>query len=201
MSSGPGASRMLVGSDDGGVDRDNPVAVAFGIGLGEQGGANLLAAVRLACGAVGELALVRPPLDGGHVLGAVGAAPDVRPVRPPLVGVRQGRVVEVDRVHRVVEGVPRGDGVGDRRPRERRGRSGWVPAVDLGGDPGGVLGARVADAVPATGLWAGALIFSAVRSLMVHRTEAVRRGLEAGRQAEAAVVAGAAARRTRLIRS
>ncbi|MFB6875347.1 hypothetical protein [Streptomyces sp. NPDC056323] len=110
-------------------------------------------------------------------------------------------------------------GLGDTTPRI---------TVDKGGshaDPGGreprcgttkkVMGARYveqqlfADAgidlrmfsVPATGVWAGERIFSAVCFLMVHGTEAVRRGLEAGRQAEAAVVVGAAARWTCLIRS
>lgn len=33
---------MLVGTDDGGVDRNDPVEVAFGVGLGEQSGADLL---------------------------------------------------------------------------------------------------------------------------------------------------------------
>ncbi|MFJ6760938.1 MULTISPECIES: hypothetical protein [unclassified Streptomyces] len=30
-----------MGTDDGGVDRDDPVEVAFGVGLGEQGGEHL----------------------------------------------------------------------------------------------------------------------------------------------------------------
>ncbi|KOX11455.1 hypothetical protein ADL04_00575 [Streptomyces sp. NRRL B-3648] len=33
---------MLVGSDGRGIDRDDPVQVAFGAGLGEQGGEDLL---------------------------------------------------------------------------------------------------------------------------------------------------------------
>lgn len=37
---GPGG--VLVGANDGGVDRDDPVEVAFGVGLGEQSGEDLL---------------------------------------------------------------------------------------------------------------------------------------------------------------
>jgi hypothetical protein len=33
---GPGG--VLMSPDDGGVDRDDPVEIAFGVGLGEQGG-------------------------------------------------------------------------------------------------------------------------------------------------------------------
>ena len=35
-------SIVLVGPDDGRVDRDDPVEVALGVGLGEQGGEDLL---------------------------------------------------------------------------------------------------------------------------------------------------------------
>jgi hypothetical protein len=33
---------VLVGTDDGGVDCDDPLEVAFGVGLGEQGSEDLL---------------------------------------------------------------------------------------------------------------------------------------------------------------
>lgn len=33
---------VLVSANDGGVDRDDPVEVAFGVGLGEQSGEDLL---------------------------------------------------------------------------------------------------------------------------------------------------------------
>ncbi|MFE6872320.1 WbqC family protein [Kitasatospora sp. NPDC057692] len=45
--------------------------------------------------------------------------------------------------------------------------------------------------VPATGIWAGGRTVSAVHSLMVHGTEAVRRGIETRQQAEPTVVVGA----------
>ncbi|MCZ0211187.1 hypothetical protein OZK63_38055, partial [Streptomyces sp. UMAF16] len=49
---------MLVGSDDGGVDRDDPVEVAFGVGLGEQRGEDLLRPGWMWPGAVREFAVV-----------------------------------------------------------------------------------------------------------------------------------------------
>lgn len=74
--------RVLVSSDDGGVDRDDPVQVTFGIGLGEQGGENLLP------GSVGC----------PHPQPVVGTLP-----RPEVFGQvhprRPGAVLERDRVN------------------------------------------------------------------------------------------------------
>lgn len=76
---GPGG--VLVCAHDGGVDRDDPVEVAFGVGLGKQGGEDLLP------GAVGG-PLPQP------VVSALPRAEVLRPVRPRCASA----VLERDRV-------------------------------------------------------------------------------------------------------
>lgn len=76
---GPGG--VLVGTDDRGVDRDDPVEVAFGVGLREQGGEHLFP------GAVGR----PPPQPVVSPLPRTEAFGQVRPRRA-------GAVLERDRV-------------------------------------------------------------------------------------------------------
>lgn len=84
---GPGG--VLVSADDRGVDGDDPVEVAFGVGLGEQGGED-----------------PRPgPVRGPHTQAVVGALPraevlgQVHPLRP-------GAVLERDRVDHLPVNTP-----------------------------------------------------------------------------------------------